>query len=62
VTDVNSALAKALVYTGNTTAGTLAVSDGTHIANIKFTGNYNTADFHLATDNHSGSLITFVSH
>ena len=62
VTDVNSALAKALVYTGNTTAGTLAVSDGTHIANIKFTGNYTTANFHLATDNHSGSLITFISH
>jgi hypothetical protein len=62
VTDVSSTLAKALVYTGNTTAGTLAVSDGTHVANIKFTGNYTTANFQLATDNHTGSLITFVSH
>jgi hypothetical protein len=59
VSDVSSTLAKSLVYTGNTTAGTLKVSDGTHTANIKFTGSYTTANFQLATDNHGGSLITF---
>ena len=59
VSDVSSTLAKALVYTGNTTAGALNVSDGTHTANIKFTGSYTTANFQLATDTHGGSLITF---
>ena len=59
LTDMSSSLAKALVYKGTTSAGTLTVTDGTHTANIKFTGNYTTANFQLGTDNHTGSLITF---
>ena len=57
LTDLNSTLAKPLAY--NTTTQTLTVTDGTHTANIKFTGNYTLANFQLVTDTHSGSLITF---
>jgi hypothetical protein len=59
LTDLNSTMAQPLTYKGTTSFGTLTVSDGTHTANIKFSGNYTTANFQLGTDNHSGSLITF---
>ena len=41
-------------------AGILTVSDGTHTANVQFTGDYTTAIFPLAPDNHTWSLISFV--
>jgi hypothetical protein len=41
-----------------TTSGTLAVTSGTHIATITLLGQYVTADFHVSTDNHGGTLVT----
>jgi hypothetical protein len=60
LTDMNSSLIKPLTYTGTTSAGTLTVSDGTHTAKIKFTGDYTPANFQmLGSDSHTGSLIGF---
>jgi hypothetical protein len=41
-----------LSYTENAqgTGGTLSVTDGTHTANIAFTGQYTASDFHVAAD------------
>jgi len=62
LTDLNSGLAKPLSYKGTPSSGTLTVSDGTHVANIKLTGSYTLANFHLdGSDGHSGTLINFVS-
>ena len=39
--------------------GTLTVSDGTHSRPFSLTGSYNTAGFHIASDNHGGTAVTF---
>ena len=44
-------------YGGTTAGGTLTVTDGTHTAMIKLTGNYTNSTFVVATDNHGGTLI-----
>ena len=36
----------------------LTVSDGTHLANINFSGSYTPASFHFASDGSNGTLIT----
>lgn len=41
-------------------AGVLTMADGTHTAKITFAGSYGLANFHPATDTHTGSLISFV--
>jgi hypothetical protein len=38
--------------------GTLAVTDGSHTADITLLGQYVTADFHVRTDNHGGTFVT----
>jgi autotransporter passenger strand-loop-strand repeat protein len=40
------------------TSGTLTVTDGTHIADLTLLGQYSTADFHLASDGHGGTIVT----
>jgi hypothetical protein len=56
--------AAAVVYSASDTklfsGGTLTVSDGTHTALFGLTGNYTSGGtFHLATDGHGGTAITF---
>ena len=43
---------------GSNTSGTLTVSDGTHIANLTLLGQYVTAQFHLTSDGHGGTVVT----
>ncbi len=45
--------------TVDVSAGTLTVSDGTHSSAFSLTGSYNTAGFHMASDNHGGTAVTF---
>jgi hypothetical protein len=40
-------------------ADTLTVTDGTHSAAISLTGSFTQAGFHLATDNHGGTTVTY---
>ena len=42
---------------GDTTGGTLTVTDGTHVANIALLGNYMASTFVTASDGHGGTLI-----
>ena len=42
----------------NHLSGTLTVTDGTHTANLTLLGQYSTADFSLATDGGTGTLVT----
>ena len=44
-------------FSGTTKGGTLTVTDGSHTASIKLTGNYTTSTFVTATDNHNGTLV-----
>jgi hypothetical protein len=43
---------------GANASGTLTVSGGGHVANIALLGQYLTANFHLATDNNGGTLVS----
>ncbi|MEM5389553.1 Ig-like domain-containing protein [Paraburkholderia phymatum] len=43
------------------TGGTLTVSDGVHTANISMQGNLSGAGFHLAHDQGSGTIVTYVA-
>ena len=45
-------------YVGNTSSGTLTVSDGTHTASIALLGQYMAAQFNLASDGHGGTVVT----
>src|SRR5262249_1136027 len=42
---------------GNNSPGTLTVSDGTHSANIAFSGDYSLANFTAYSDGHGGTAI-----
>jgi hypothetical protein len=44
-------------YSGTTTSGTLTVTDGTHTANIKLSGNYTTSTFTVSSDGHGGTTV-----
>jgi len=44
-------------YSGTSTAGTLTVTDGTHTAKIKLSGNYTTSIFTVASDGHGGTTV-----
>jgi hypothetical protein len=46
------------VEAGGNQSGTLTVSDGTNVATLTLLGQYVTANFHLATDGHGGTLVT----
>lgn len=47
-------------FSGNTTQGTVKVTDGTHTASINLFGQYVAAGFHLAADAHGGSALTYT--
>jgi hypothetical protein len=57
-TDLNFAHA-VLSYNGSPTAGTLSLNDGVHSAGIGLIGDFNQAHFHLASDLHGGTNVTF---
>ena len=57
-TDVAKA-SSSFSFTAETGYGLLAVSDGTHKATVTLFGSYSAANFHLASDGHSGTLITY---
>lgn len=44
-------------YAGDTTSGTLSVSDGIHTANLSLLGNYVTENFKIASDGHGGTFL-----
>jgi hypothetical protein len=44
-------------YSGMTGGGTLTVTDGTHTAHIKLTGNYTTSGFKVSSDGHGGTTV-----
>jgi autotransporter passenger strand-loop-strand repeat protein len=45
-------------WTQSGTTGTLAVTDGTHTADITLLGQYVAGNFHVRTDNHGGTIVT----
>jgi hypothetical protein len=49
-----------LAYSGNATAGTLTVTDGTKTAIFSISGNYTLGNFQLATDGKNGSFVNVV--
>jgi len=44
-------------YSGTTTSGTLTVTDGTHTAKIKLSGNYTASSFDVSSDGHGGTTV-----
>jgi hypothetical protein len=44
-------------YSGTATAGTLTVTDGTHTAKIKLSGNYTTSTFDVSSDGRGGTMV-----
>jgi hypothetical protein len=44
-------------FSGTTTSGVLTVTDGTHTAHIKLTGNYTTSTFIASSDGHGGTIV-----
>jgi hypothetical protein len=44
-------------YSGTTTLGVLTVTDGTHPAKIKLSGNYSTSTFTVSSDGHGGTKV-----
>jgi autotransporter passenger strand-loop-strand repeat protein len=58
--DLLFATLKPLAYAGNTTAGKLTVTDGTHSGSVTLDGSYTTASFTPISDGHGGTLIQFV--
>jgi len=47
-----------LGYQGNSTSGTLTVSNGLHTAHLLLLGQYAAANFAIASDGHGGTLVT----
>ncbi|MBP0595350.1 Ig-like domain repeat protein, partial [Paraburkholderia sp. LEh10] len=50
-----------LSFAASNTGGTLTVSDGVHTANISLQGNLSAGGFHLAHDQGSGTIVTYVA-
>jgi hypothetical protein len=55
--DVNAGANATLGYSGNSSPGTLTVSDGTHTASIALLGNYSLANFTASSDGHGGTSV-----
>ena len=55
--DINFASVHIPTYSGNTSGGTLTVTDGTHSANIALLGNYLASSFVTSSDGHGGTNI-----
>jgi hypothetical protein len=56
----NLATSATLGYSGNAGQGVLTFNDGSHSGSITMVGDYTLSNFHIATDHHSGSFITYT--
>ena len=54
---INPATVRTPTYTGNSSEGTLTVTDGTRTANIALLGNYLASTFVASSDGHGGTAI-----
>ncbi len=54
---LNPATVQTPTYVGNSSGGTLTVTDGTHTANIALLGNYLASTFVTSSDGHGGTAI-----
>jgi hypothetical protein len=48
---------ESVAYKGNSTAGTLTITDGGQVATISLSGKYTRGDFQLTSDRHGGSFV-----
>ena len=55
--DINFTKVQTPSYSGNSSGGTLTVTDGTHSANIALLGNYLASSFVTSSDGHGGTNI-----
>jgi hypothetical protein len=55
--DINFATVKTPTYSGDSSGGTLTLTDGTHTANIALLGNYLASTFVASSDGHGGTNI-----
>ena len=55
--DINPATVAAPAFSGNSSGGTLTVTDGAHSANIALFGNYLASTFVASSDGHGGTNI-----
>lgn len=58
LSDIVFASGPTVDFTPAVGSGTLSISDGTRTANLTLLGTYTTANFHLASDGHGGTLVT----
>jgi microcystin-dependent protein len=54
---INFATVQSPTYSGDSSGGTLAVTDGTHSANIALLGNYLASTFVASSDGHGGTSV-----
>jgi hypothetical protein len=57
LTDITGGASVSLSYSGDTSHGTLTVSDGTHSAKLAVTGNYSLGNFVASSDGNGGTSI-----
>jgi serralysin len=57
LTNINPATVNSPTYSGNSSGGTLSVTDGTHTTNIALLGNYLASTFVASSDGHGGTSI-----
>jgi hypothetical protein len=55
--DIDPTKAQAARYSGDTSGGTLSVTDGTHRANIALLGNYLASSFATSSDGLGGTNV-----
>jgi len=55
--NINFATVQSPTYSGDSSGGTLAVTDGTHTANIALLGNYLASTFVTSSDGHGGANV-----
>jgi Ca2+-binding RTX toxin-like protein len=60
ISDLAFCASTKLTYAGNTTQGTLALTDGIHSASITMAGSFVAAHFNLTTDLHGGTLVIYT--
>ena len=53
--DINFATVHTPVFSGNSTQGTLTVTDGVHTAKIELSGNYTSSSWNLSADGSGGT-------
>ena len=58
LTDINFATVETPTYSGDTTKGTLDITDGNHSASLILLGNYTGSSFVPSSDGHGGTIIT----